>query len=62
MVDRILNEPALVVGLVLAVLNLVGVDAETQSKVSTAVESVLVLLGAVVIRSQVSPVRSRGDR
>lgn len=54
-VNRILNEPALVVAVVLAVANLIGADWSGQANF---IESLLVLLGGVLVRQQVTPVRS----
>jgi hypothetical protein len=53
--DRVLNEPALLVAVVLAVGNLVGHDL---GDVANLVESLLVVVGGVIIRQQVTPVRS----
>lgn len=53
--NRILNEPAVVVALILAVGNLVGADWTGQANF---VESALVLIGGVLVRQQVTPVRS----
>ena len=54
-IDRIANEPALVIGVIGAVGLLIGKDL---SEWSSLIESVLMLLGAVVVRQQVTPVRS----
>lgn len=52
--NRMLSEPALVVALVLAVGNLAGSDWSGQANF---IESALVLLGGVLVRQQVTPVR-----
>jgi hypothetical protein len=52
--NRILSEPAVVTALILAVANLVAADWSSQA---AFVESLLVLVGGVIVRSQVSPVR-----
>lgn len=54
-VQRILNEPALVVAVILAVANLIGADWTGQAEF---VESILLLLGGIVIRQQVTPTRT----
>lgn len=56
-VDRLLNEPAMVVALVLAVGNLIGEDL---SNIANLAESLLVLVGGVLVRQNVTPVRSLG--
>ena len=53
--NRIANEPALITALVLAVGNLIGQDF---SGVSTFVESAIVFVAGIFVRSQVTPVRS----
>lgn len=53
-VNRLLNEPALVVAVVLAAGNVIGQDL---SDVATLVESVLILAGGVLVRSRVTPTR-----
>jgi hypothetical protein len=54
-VDRILNEPVLIVAVVLAVGNLFGQDL---SSYDGFIESAIVIVGGFVARSFVSPVRS----
>ena len=53
--DRVVNEPALVVAVILAVGALIGADL---TELASFVESAIVLLAGVVVRSQVTPVRS----
>ena len=51
------TEPAMVVALVLAVANLAfDINAEQALHLSAIVESVILLLGGGVVRSQVTPV------
>lgn len=52
--NRILSEPAVVTAVILAVANLVAADWSSQA---AFVESLLVLIGGIVVRQQVSPVR-----
>jgi hypothetical protein len=64
MLDKIRNEPAVVVGLVVAVLTLVvafgvPISADQKAAVVGVVGAVLTLLGAGVTRSQVSPAQKR---
>lgn len=55
LIDRILNEPVLVVAVVLAVGNLFGQDL---SSYGGFIESAIVIIGGFVARSLVTPVRS----
>jgi hypothetical protein len=55
------NEPAMVIGVVLAILALlvsfgVPLKVDQQNAIRGVVEAVSVLIGAYLIRSQVSPV------
>lgn len=59
MIDRLKNEPALVVAVILAVANLVagkdlGLDADT-------LESAVVLVGGWLVRQRVTPLAKTGD-
>lgn len=54
-VDRILNEPVLVVAVVLAVGQLFGKDL---SSFSGFIESAIVIVGGFIARQFVTPVRS----
>lgn len=58
LLDRVLNEPVLLVALVLALGNLIGEDL---SEFASFIESALVLLGGATARHFVSPVRSLDD-
>lgn len=53
--NRIRREPALLVGAVLAIANLLGADADTQTSLANLVESLVVLAGAVLVRHRVTP-------
>lgn len=55
MLDRILNEPVLIVALVLAVGNLFGQDLTSYEGL---IESAVVVVAGFVARHFVSPVRS----
>ena len=66
MIDRIKNEPALVVGLVLAVIGVasafgLGITDGQRDAVVALVGAGLALLGAGVTRSQVTPTRKNRD-
>jgi len=51
------REPAMVVALILAGLNMiVTLNAEQQLQVSTIIETLIVLVAGGVVRSQVTPV------
>lgn len=52
------REPAMVVTLILAVANVAlgGLTEGQEEAVRSIVESIVVLLGGVIVRSQVSPV------
>lgn len=52
--NRILSEPAVVTAVILAVANLFAKDWTSQAAFA---ESLLVLVGGLVVRSQVTPVR-----
>ena len=57
------NEPAMVISLVLAGLNMVvTLNADQQLHVSTILESLIVLLGGAVIRQNVTPVAKLAGR
>lgn len=53
--NRILNEPVLVVAVILAVGNLFGQDLSTYGGF---IESAIVIVGGFIARSFVTPVRS----
>ena len=66
MIERIKNEPALVVGLVLAVIGVaaafgLGITDGQRDAVVALVGAVLTLLGAGVTRTQVTPTRKARD-
>jgi hypothetical protein len=54
-IDRILNEPVLIVAVVLAVGNLFGSDL---TPLAGFIETLVVIVGGFVARSLVTPVRS----
>ena len=57
LLDWIAREPAMVVALILAGLNMiVTLNAEQQLQVSTIIETLIVLVAGGVVRSQVTPV------
>ena len=56
-IDFAAKEPAMIVAVILAALNMVTtVTAEQVVHVETIVESIIVLLAGGVVRSQVTPV------
>lgn len=53
-VNRVLEEPAMLVGAVLAVGNLLGVDPESAEALGQALKSAAVFLGTILIRQSVT--------
>lgn len=53
-VHRLLNEPALLVAVAVALLNVFGVAPETQDQVTTILETAVLLLAGVVVRQTVT--------
>lgn len=53
--NRVANEPALIGAVVLAVTNILGTDGTTLAQL---VETLVVLVAGLLVRSQVTPVRS----